>query len=252
MNFIFKLAFIVVLLLPMQTSLASGQGSQVLNEIIGGFISGPEEHLIDFGINLSKDVYYMARASDAYNSALSYYNIRNYNLALIYIDKSFRHYEKIKEWPSLELYNADLSNTWSLKGGILYNLGRYEEAITCCDEAIALAPDNKYAWNIRGLIFTELGKKQEATECFSNAIAIDPVFADAINNKNGLIRNQGQNAYSGETPIDSTQRNGFSGTLARSVLVQPAECTQTENGWVCNGGTGIGFGGIGGIAMTKQ
>ena len=151
----------------------------------------------------------------------------------------------------------DLSNTWSWRGAILYKLGRYEEAITCCEEATRLAPDNKYAYNIKGLIFTELGKRQEAIEFFNNAIAIDPMFAEAINNKNGLIINQGQNAYSGEMPIDSTQRYGFSGTPAHSVLVRPNGCTQTENGLICNGDTGssgfgFGYGGIGGIAMTKQ
>ena len=251
MKLIFKLALIAVLLLPMLTSLALGQRSQVLNDIVGGFvnndqgslnivnniISGPEDHLIGIGINLSEDLYFKARASDTYDSAQFYYNNGNYNLALIYIDNSFRYYEKIKEWLSLEVYNADLSNMWSLKGGILYNLGRYEEAITCCDNAIGLAPDNKYAWNIKGLIFTKLGKEQEAIEFFDNAIAIDPNFADAINNKNGLMGNQGQNAYSGEMPIDSNQRYGFSGT--------PAHDTGSSS-------YGFGSGGIGGIAMTKQ
>jgi tetratricopeptide (TPR) repeat protein len=224
----------------MQTSLVSGQGSQLAKEIIGNFVLGipiPIDTPIDIGKDIGNDAYYIARASDAYNSAMSYYNIGNNNLALIYIDKSFEYYNKIKKLASQEVYNADLSYTWSLKGGILYNLGRYEEAITCCDNAIGLSPDNKYAWNIKGLIFTKLGKEQEAIEFFDNAIAIDPNFAEAINNKNGLMGNQGQNAYSGEMPTGSTQRYGFSGTPAHDTV---------------SSSYGFGYGGIGGIAMTKQ
>ena len=41
------------------------------------------------------------------------------------------------------------SYAWNNKGNALHNLGKYNEAIKCYDEAIELEPSNAYAWHNR-------------------------------------------------------------------------------------------------------
>jgi tetratricopeptide (TPR) repeat protein len=45
-----------------------------------------------------------------------------------------------------------------------------EGAVTDCNKAIALEPENKNAWFLRGLAHSELGSKEQACEDFSKAI----------------------------------------------------------------------------------
>ena len=37
-----------------------------------------------------------------------------------------------------------------LKGKELNSQGRYEEAIQCYDQALAINPNNKYGWHVKG------------------------------------------------------------------------------------------------------
>ena len=39
----------------------------------------------------------------------------------------------------------------ALKGNALVNLGRYEEAMQCCDKAIQMNPNYSYTWYNKGL-----------------------------------------------------------------------------------------------------
>ena len=77
---------------------------------------------------------------------------------------------------------------WRNKGGALYFLGKYDEAIECYDKAIEIDPDNQVVWNNKGLALNSLGKYDEAIVSYDKAIEIDPTDADAWNNK-GLALN---------------------------------------------------------------
>ena len=44
----------------------------------------------------------------------------------------------------------------------LHSLEQYEEAIACCDEAIALDPEHSMAWLNKGNSLIKLGKNEEA------------------------------------------------------------------------------------------
>ena len=72
---------------------------------------------------------------------------------------------------------------WRNKGGALYFLGKYTEAIKCYDKAIEIDPDNPVVWNNKGLALDSLGKYDEAITSYDKAIKIDPNDADAWNNK---------------------------------------------------------------------
>ena len=90
---------------------------------------------------------------------------------------------------------------WRNKGGALYSLGKYDEAIECYDKAIKIDPDNSVVWNNKGLALNSLGKYDEAIECYDKAIKIDPDDADLWNNK-GLALNSLGNVIAAITSYD--------------------------------------------------
>jgi len=58
------------------------------------------------------------------------------------------------------------------QGYSLGNLGKYEEAIVCCDKAIEIDPDNVAAYHNKGIDLDSLGKYEEAIVCCDKAIEI--------------------------------------------------------------------------------
>jgi curved DNA-binding protein CbpA len=82
---------------------------------------------------------------------------------------------------------------WRNKGGALYFLGKYDEAITCYDQSIKIDPNNPVVWNNKGLALYFLGKYDEAIISYDHAIKIDPSDADAWNNKGNSLTALGNN-----------------------------------------------------------
>ena len=80
-------------------------------------------------------------------------------------------------------FNSNDAWGWRNKGGALYSLGKYDEAIECYDKSIEIDPDNPVVWNNKGLALNLLGKHNEAIASYDNAIKIDPNDADVWNNK---------------------------------------------------------------------
>jgi tetratricopeptide (TPR) repeat protein len=72
---------------------------------------------------------------------------------------------------------------WNSKGNALGNLGRHEEAIACYDKAIEIDPKYLDAWINKGNAFSNLGRFGDALDFYDKAIAIDPSYADAWNEK---------------------------------------------------------------------
>jgi len=85
--------------------------------------------------------------------------------------------EELKVW---ELVN---------KGMALGNLGKYQEAIACCDEAIRINSRSAEAWVNKGMALGDLSKYQEAIACYDEAIKINSRDAEVWNNKGIALKN---------------------------------------------------------------
>jgi serine/threonine protein kinase len=76
-----------------------------------------------------------------------------------------------------------LTKTWSCKGDILRNLGRFDEALTCCNKALEIDPQYTKTWSCKGDILINLDRFDEAILCYDKALEIDPRDTIALNNK---------------------------------------------------------------------
>ena len=81
---------------------------------------------------------------------------------------------------------------WNNKGMSLRNLGRYQEALACCDRAIEINPHDEMAWYNKGAALGNLGRYQEAIACYDRAIEINPRYAEAWSNKGVALGNLGR------------------------------------------------------------
>lgn len=73
--------------------------------------------------------------------------------------------------PALRAFEAiDLAN----KGMSLAALERYDEALLCYDQALAIDPRSPSILNSKGNTLNRLGRRRDAMTCFEKAIALDP------------------------------------------------------------------------------
>ncbi len=84
------------------------------------------------------------------------------------------------------------AKAWSNKGVALDNLGKYEEEITCYDEALRIDPQDADAWSNKGVALGNLGKYEEEITCYDEALRIDPQDAKAWSNKGVALGNLGK------------------------------------------------------------
>lgn len=78
------------------------------------------------------------------------------------------------------------------KGDALYELRRFEEAVICCDKALALRPDDADVWNQKGMALVRLQKWAEGISCFRKAIASDSECIPALLNLGEALLGTGQ------------------------------------------------------------
>jgi len=72
---------------------------------------------------------------------------------------------------------------WSNKGKSLASLGRFDEAITCCNKALEIDPRNAKGWGNKGVSLHGLGRFDEAITCYNKVLEIDPRDAKGWGNK---------------------------------------------------------------------
>ena len=84
------------------------------------------------------------------------------------------------------------TRAWNNKSNSLKSLGRYEEAIRCCDKALEIDPQYLYAWNNKSNSLKSLGRYEEAIRCHDQALKIDPLNADAWLDKGNGLNNLGR------------------------------------------------------------
>jgi tetratricopeptide (TPR) repeat protein len=83
-------------------------------------------------------------------------------------------------------------NATAGKGGALFYLGRYDEAIASFDRALALDPNNVNALDGKAAVFDSIGEYQEAVQYYDRALQIDPNNQNILNNKGSALGNLGR------------------------------------------------------------
>ena len=93
------------------------------------------------------------------------------------------------------------SGAWSMKGGLLYDMGKTKEAERCFRKALEVPIDeeNRLHWFNRGVAYLYTKHFAEAMSCFERALALDPNYSQAKQNwfashqrwANGLPKKRG-------------------------------------------------------------
>ena len=80
------------------------------------------------------------------------------------------------------------ADDWNKKGIKLFNEGRYEEAIRCYDEALALKPDAYKIWLNRGNACYKLGYYEKACGSYNEALKYKSDFIPAYTSKGKALK----------------------------------------------------------------
>lgn len=110
-------------------------------------------------------------------NAAAWYNKGNSLSSLGRFEEAISSYDK-----ALALNPRDV-DAWTNKAGSLGSLGRHEEAILSFDKALALNPRVAMAWSNKGSSLGSLGRFEEALGCLDKALELDPHYALAWFNK---------------------------------------------------------------------
>lgn len=78
------------------------------------------------------------------------------------------------------------------RGREFYEAGNYEEAVSCCDAALAINPRNTDAWINRGSALMGLNRPADAIASFEAAISLDPKAAKAWHLKGWVLERIGR------------------------------------------------------------
>jgi serine/threonine protein kinase len=97
------------------------------------------------------------------------------------------------ETPQIEGRTADF---WLDRSYSLSALGRHEEAVRCCDKALAIEPRHAFAWGNKGAALSALGRDEESNACYDKALAIDPQEAGLWSNKGMALNALGRHEES--------------------------------------------------------
>ncbi len=81
---------------------------------------------------------------------------------------------------------------WTSKGTLLGFLGRHEEALRCYDEALRIVPRYAVAWSAKGCSLSNLGRHEEALRCHEEALRIDPRDTAALGDKGISLEHLGR------------------------------------------------------------
>ena len=71
------------------------------------------------------------------------------------------------------------ADSWFLKGYVLYQMNRFDEALQVLDRALSLNPDLDEALVYKGLIVSSFGKHSEALALYDRALRIDTQYLTA-------------------------------------------------------------------------
>jgi len=89
----------------------------------------------------------------------------------------------------------NLSQAWMMKGIVLQEQGRYEDAVKALDNATDADPKNEMAWKAKGVILVnELQRYDEAVQAFDGALQANPNDAQVWSLKGDALNASGLQA----------------------------------------------------------
>src|SRR5215212_5814624 len=106
------------------------------------------------------------------------------------------------------------------KGLTLAAIGNHDKAIESFNQSIELNPNDADIWNSKGLSFNAVGQYNEAIDCFDRAIKLNPSHNEALNNKDIAISNlrrqqqQQQEQQQQQTQTRSSSSTDIGNTIA--------------------------------------
>jgi tetratricopeptide (TPR) repeat protein len=81
---------------------------------------------------------------------------------------------------SAEKFSAIANRSAGIAGAHALDLvGRFEEALRCCDRVLEEDPGDPDGWFMRGVVLFHLGRFHESSESYDRSLAIDPGRAEA-------------------------------------------------------------------------
>ncbi len=113
--------------------------------------------------------------------------------------------------------NAETLNN---KGVVLYDQGKYDEAVKAFDKAIEINPQYEAAWIGKGMTLGSQGKYDEAVKAFDKAIEINPQHADAWAGKGFALQLLGQTDKA-DAAFAKVKELGFSDAGGSWLLLKP-------------------------------
>ncbi len=130
--------------------------------------------------------------------------------------------------------NPRIAIAYVIKGLALFNLTRYDEALSCYDKALEvrpkyleainnkaltfvaiekydaaieafnqstnLNPNDANIWNSKGVTFSTLGKYEDGIDCFEKAIKLNPNYTEALKNEHQALSNLRKQQQGQEQP----------------------------------------------------
>lgn len=90
--------------------------------------------------------------------------------------------QSYKSEPSKHEIDAVLglkAEAWLVRGVLLYNFGRYDDAREAWSNSLSIRPDSKDVYYLRGMALARLGRLDDAVSDFTKEIALQPDLADA-------------------------------------------------------------------------
>ena len=91
----------------------------------------------------------------------------------------------IDEAIKLEPNNVDV---WMDKGYILYVAQKFAESLVCIDKLLELNPNDSNVWNFKSALLHDIGKFEESLSCINQAIKLEPNRALYLHNKSGTLK----------------------------------------------------------------
>ena len=83
------------------------------------------------------------------------------------------------------------ANDHLLRGNVLVEAGRHEEALAAYDRAVVLQPSFAKGHYNRGVALHELSRYQETVAAYDRALALEPDYAEALMNRGAALAEQG-------------------------------------------------------------